>query len=64
MSLWLYFWNWFKNYTDGASGAKADSFDKIISGFPGFQVQDGPVNRGYLSFGGYMLGDTHKSIGK
>lgn len=53
-----------KNYTDGASGAKADSFDKIISGFPGFQVQDGPVNRGYLSFGGYMLGDTHKSIGK
>lgn len=53
-----------KNYTDGASATKANSFDEIISGFPGFQIQDGVVERGYLSYGGYMLGDTHKVIGK
>ncbi|XP_048777200.2 uncharacterized protein LOC125681238 isoform X4 [Ostrea edulis] len=53
-----------QNYTDGASATKANSFDEIISGFPGFQIQDGVVERGYLSYGGYMLGDTHKVIGK
>ena len=53
-----------KNFTDGASGTKAGSYDEVISGFPGFQIKDGVVDTGYLSFGGYMLGDTHKSIGK
>nr|XP_022320745.1 uncharacterized protein LOC111122983 [Crassostrea virginica] len=53
-----------QNFTDGASGTKAGSYDEVISGFPGFQIKDGVVDTGYLSFGGYMLGDTHKSIGK
>ncbi|XP_061187986.1 uncharacterized protein LOC133196052 [Saccostrea echinata] len=53
-----------QNYTDGGNGTKAESFDEIISGFPGFRIEDGVVDRGYLSFGGYMLGDTNKIIGK
>lgn len=55
-----------QTYHTGAKGTKADIFDQTISGFPSFTVDsymyDAPL--GYLSYDGFMAGDTMKHIGR
>jgi hypothetical protein len=42
----------------------ASSYDQTISGFPSFKVDSYDTDLGYLSFDGFMAGDTKKHIGR
>ena len=54
----------FQTYHNGAKGTKADIFDQAISGFPSFTVDSYDATLGYLSYDGFMAGDTMKHIGR
>lgn len=54
----------FQTYHNGAKGTKADIFDQTISGFPSFTVDSYDATLGYLSYDGFMAGDTMKHIGR
>ena len=40
------------------------SVNETVAGFPCFQVEDPDEKLGFLSFGGYMLGDTNEEMSK
>lgn len=50
-------------YTDGASWAQGPTYEDLCGGFPGFKVEGDPGKIGFLSYGGFMIGDTNKHIG-
>ena len=50
----------FQTFVTGAENTSrsSNSQNETISGFPCFQVKDGDEYLGFLSYGGYMFGDT------
>ncbi|KAK3600159.1 hypothetical protein CHS0354_012282, partial [Potamilus streckersoni] len=50
-------------YLNGANGTKALDRAQVVGGFPGFIIESKQGTLGYLSFGGFMIGDTKKHIG-
>lgn len=53
-----------QTYHNGANETKANSYDQTISGFPSVKVDSYDTDLGYLSFDGFMAGDTKKHIGR
>ncbi|KAI8778763.1 hypothetical protein BgiBS90_019745 [Biomphalaria glabrata] len=52
-----------QRFPQGLQGASTD-VQKVISKFPTFQLHDPDTPLGYLSFGGLMLGDMNKKVGR
>ena len=54
-----------QHYITGAANTSVDGkLNTTIAGFPRFEVTDGEEELGFLSYGGYMVGDTDKSLGR
>ena len=53
-----------KTYLTGAPATSKGiaSVNETIGGFPCFQVKDPDEKLGFLSYGGYMFGDTEKEM--
>ena len=54
----------FQSFPDGAQNTSVHNKDHLISGFPGFMIDDSIVDLGYLSYGYIFVGDMGKTIGR
>ncbi|XP_046561028.1 uncharacterized protein LOC124270049 [Haliotis rubra] len=52
-----------QTYLNATNGTMANTNDDVIAGFPGFVVENTPVPRGFLSYGGGQFGYQEKTFG-